>query len=54
MIIVCCKKKEKYNTGSTLLILTHMNIVTNSSNLYQLTKDTGSRVKASDMNLWGV
>jgi len=54
MIIVYCKKKEKNNTGSTILTLTHMNIVTDSSNLYQLTKQTGSSVKASDMYLWDV
>ena len=53
MIIVYCKKKEKNNTGSTIT-LTHMNIVTDSSNLYQLTKQTGSSVKASNMYLWDV
>lgn len=54
MIIVYCKKKEKNNTGSTILTLTHMNIVNDSSNLYQLTKQTGSCVKACNMYLWDV
>jgi len=54
IIVYCKKKKEKNNTGSTILTVTHINIVTDSSNLYQLTQQTGSSVKASDMYLWGV
>ena len=54
MITVYCKKKEKNNSGSTILTLTHTNIVTDSSNLYQLTKQTGSSVKAPDTYLWDV
>jgi hypothetical protein len=51
MIIVYCKKEEKYNTGRTFQTITYMNIITECSNLHQLSKQTGSSVKASDMYL---